>query len=60
VAASGAAISLTQQHVDVGSAAELARFTHVQANQVPHIVSGKSHITADTALRMGRWFGTGP
>ena len=24
------------------------------------ILSGKRNITADTALRLGRWFGTGP
>jgi len=42
------------------SAAELARLIHVPANRVSHILSSKRHITADTALRLGRWFGTGP
>jgi antitoxin HigA-1 len=42
------------------SAAELARLIHVPANRVSQILSGKRHITADTALRLGRWFGTGP
>src|SRR6266566_7308983 len=42
------------------SAAELARLIQVPANRVSQILSGKRHITADTALRLGRWFGTGP
>jgi addiction module HigA family antidote len=42
------------------SATELARLMHVPANRVSQILSGKRHITADTALRPGRWFGTGP
>jgi addiction module HigA family antidote len=42
------------------SAVELARLIHVPANRVSQILSGKRHITADTALRLGRWFGTGP
>lgn len=42
------------------SAAELARAIHVPANRVSQIVAGKRAITADTALRLGRWFGTGP
>jgi addiction module HigA family antidote len=58
--ASGAAPSLTRQHVDVGSAAELARLIHVPSNRLSQILSGKRKITADTALRLGRWFGTGP
>jgi antitoxin HigA-1 len=46
--------------VDVGSAAELARLIHVPSNRLSQILSGERHITADTALRLGRWFGTGP
>jgi addiction module HigA family antidote len=42
------------------SAAELARLIHVPANRVSQIIAGKRDITADTALRLGRWFGTGP
>jgi antitoxin HigA-1 len=42
------------------SAAELARAIHVPANRVSQIIAGKRAITADTALRLGRWFGTGP
>ena len=42
------------------SAAELARQIKVPANRISQILSGKRSITADTALRLGRWFGTGP
>jgi antitoxin HigA-1 len=42
------------------SAAELARRIHVPANRVSQILRGQRDITADTALRLGRWFGTGP
>ena len=42
------------------SAAELARRIHVPANRVSQILAGKRDITANTALRLGRWFGTGP
>lgn len=42
------------------SAAELARSIHVPANRISQILAGKRNISADTALRLGRWFGTGP
>jgi len=42
------------------SSAELARQINVPANRISQIVSGKRSITADTALRLGKWFGTGP
>lgn len=42
------------------SAAELARLIHVPANRISQILAGKRNISADTALRLGRWFGTGP
>ena len=42
------------------SATELARQIKVPANRISKILSGKRSITADTALRLGRWFGTGP
>jgi antitoxin HigA-1 len=57
--ASAAALSLTPRRMDVGSAGELARLIHVPANRVSQILSGRRNITADTALRLGRWFGTG-
>ncbi|MBI3949800.1 MAG: HigA family addiction module antidote protein [Acidobacteria bacterium] len=42
------------------SAAELARILHVPTNRITQIIAGKRAITADTALRLGRWLGTGP
>jgi addiction module HigA family antidote len=42
------------------SATELARTLGVPANRISQIVSGKRAITADTALRLGRYFGTTP
>jgi addiction module HigA family antidote len=42
------------------SAAELARKINVPANRISQIIAGKRAITADTALRLGKWFGTGP
>lgn len=42
------------------SAAELARLLHVPTNRITQILNGKRAITADTALRLGQWFGTGP
>lgn len=42
------------------SAAMLARDLDVPPNRISQILAGKRAITADTALRLGRWFGTGP
>jgi addiction module HigA family antidote len=42
------------------SAAQLARAIHVPANRISQILAGKRSISADTALRLGKWFGTGP
>ncbi len=42
------------------SAAALARALHVPTNRITAILNGQRAITADTALRLGRWFGTGP
>ena len=42
------------------SAAELARRIEVPPNRVSQIIAGKRSITADTALRLGRYFGTAP
>lgn len=41
------------------SAAELARTLHVPTNRVTQIINGQRGITADTALRLGQWLGTG-
>jgi addiction module HigA family antidote len=38
----------------------LALVIGVPANRVSQIVAGKRNISADTALRLGRLFGTGP
>ena len=42
------------------SAAELARTLDVPPNRISQIIAGKRAITADTALRLGHWFGTSP
>ena len=42
------------------SAAELARLIDVPANRISQITAGKRTLTADTALRLGRYFGTSP
>lgn len=39
---------------------KLAREIAVPPNRILEIVRGKRAITADTALRLGRYFGTGP
>jgi addiction module HigA family antidote len=54
----GAILSDELQDLSI-SAAELARLFHVPANRMSQILSAKRHIRADTALRLGRWFGTG-
>ncbi len=42
------------------SANELARELGVPTNRITQIIAGKRGISGDTALRLGRWFGTGP
>jgi addiction module HigA family antidote len=42
------------------TAAGLARELHVPTNRITPILNGTRAITADTALRLGHWFGTGP
>jgi addiction module HigA family antidote len=42
------------------SAAELARQLAVPVNRITQIINGQRAITADTALRLGHWFNTGP
>jgi len=42
------------------SAAELARAIQVPANRISQILAGRRNISADTALRLGKFFGTGP
>src|SRR5580704_4849420 len=42
------------------SAAELSRQIDVPVNRITTIINGKRGINADTALRLGHWFGTSP
>ncbi len=42
------------------SAAELARQLEVPVNRITEIMNGQRGVTADTALRLGHWFGTSP
>jgi antitoxin HigA-1 len=42
------------------SAAELSRQIEVPVNRITGIMHGQRGITADTALRLGHWFGTSP
>ncbi len=39
---------------------ELALALRVPANRIGQIVEGQRSVTPDTALRLGRYFGTGP
>ena len=40
------------------SAAELARQLRVPENRMSEVMRGRRNITADTALRLGKWFGS--
>jgi len=42
------------------SASELASQLHVPANRITQIIARKRSISAETALKLGKWFGTGP
>ncbi len=42
------------------SATELSRQIDVPPNRISQIINGKRDVTADTALRLGKFFGTGP
>lgn len=42
------------------SAAALARQIEVPVNRITAILHGQRAVTADTALRLGHWFGTSP
>ncbi len=42
------------------SAAELARILHVPTNRITQLLHGQRAVTADTAIRLGHWLGTGP
>lgn len=42
------------------SAAALARAIHVPPNRISQILTGKRALSADTALRLGKYFGVSP
>ncbi|MDD1534264.1 MULTISPECIES: HigA family addiction module antitoxin [unclassified Bradyrhizobium] len=42
------------------TAAELSRQIDVPVNRITGIINGQRGISADTALRLGHWFGTSP
>lgn len=42
------------------SPTELARQVAVPPNRITQLIQGKRNMTADTALRLGHWFGTDP
>ncbi len=42
------------------TATELSRQIDVPPNRISQIIRGKRDVTADTALRLGKFFGTGP
>jgi antitoxin HigA-1 len=49
---------LTDELAEMGlSAAQLARNLGVPTNRITQILNGERAITADTALRLGHWFG---
>ena len=52
---------LSDELEEIGiTATELSRQIDVPPNRVLGIVHGHRNITADTALRLGQFFGTGP
>jgi addiction module HigA family antidote len=52
---------LAQHLIDLGlTASDLARDIGVPVNRVTAIINGQRGVTADTALRLGHWFGVEP
>jgi len=52
---------LSEELKELGiSAAELARQIEVPVNRITEIINAQRGVTADTALRLGHWFGTSP
>ncbi len=52
---------LAQELRELGmSAAELSRQIDVPVNRITSIINAQRGISADTALRLGHWFGTSP
>ncbi len=51
-------VILKDELAEIGiSAAELARQLRVPENRISEVIRGRRNITADTALRLGCWFG---
>ena len=51
--------TLSEDLEEIGmSAAELARRIEIPVNRITEILNGRRAITGDTALRLGRFFGT--
>ena len=54
-------VHLSEELDELGmSAAELSRQLDVPVNRITAIINGQRGITADTALRLGHWFGSSP
>jgi addiction module HigA family antidote len=54
-------VHLAEELDELGmSAAELSRQLEVPVNRITAIINGQRGITADTALRLGHWFGSSP
>ena len=52
---------LVDELMEIGiTATELSRRISVPPNRISQIIHGKRDITADTALRLGKFFGTCP
>ena len=52
---------LADELTEIGmTALELGKRLEVPNNRLYQIINGKRDITADTALRLGQFFGTGP
>ncbi|MBX3051363.1 MAG: HigA family addiction module antidote protein [Caldilineaceae bacterium] len=52
---------LADELAEIGiGGAQLADRLNIPNNRIYQILQGKRSITADTALRLGRFFGTGP
>src|SRR5947209_2136035 len=52
---------LAEELSEIGiSGAELARQIEVPTSRITEIINGRRAISADTALRLGHWFGTAP
>lgn len=53
----GEILAVELEEIEVSSA-ELARSLRVPANRISQLLAGKRAISADTALRLARYFGT--